>query len=151
MDLRIAAFAQQSPIPSRFTADGTDFSPALSWTGAPEGTRAFALVVDDPDAPVGLWVHWLLYDLPGETRELAENQPRTPSLPNGAKQGRNSWGRLGYNGPAPPPGKPHRYFFKLYALAAPTRLEAGANKAELERAMTGKVLAESQWMGTYRR
>ncbi len=151
MELRIAAFAQQSPIPARFTADGTDVSPALSWANAPSGTHAFALVVDDPDAPVGLWVHWVAYDLPGASRELKEGQPRTPDLPGGGRQGKNSWGRLGWNGPSPPPGKPHRYFFKLYALAAPTGLAAGATRAELEKAMAGRVLAEAQWMGTYRR
>ena len=151
MELRSAVFAHQSVIPPRFTGDAADVSPPLSWTNAPAGTAAFALIVDDPDAPVGLWVHWVLYDLPGAARELKEKQPQTPELPVGGKQGKNSWGRLGYNGPAPPPGKPHRYFFKLYALSYPTGLPPGATRSEVERAMAGKVLAESQWMGTYRR
>jgi len=150
MELRSAAFADHSPIPTRFTADGADLSPALEWTTVPPGTAALALIVEDPDAPVGLWVHWLLYDLPATRMALGEGQPKTPEL-EGGRQGRNSWGRLGYNGPAPPPGKPHRYYFRLFALAAPTGLAAGATKADLERAMAGKVLAEAGWMGTYRR
>jgi Raf kinase inhibitor-like YbhB/YbcL family protein len=151
MELQIGAFAHQSPIPARFTADGADLSPALAWTGDPSGAAGFALIVDDPDAPVGLWVHWVAYDLPGQSRELKEGQPKTPELPGGGRQGKNSWGRLGYNGPAPPPGKPHRYFFKLFALSASTGLLPGATRSELERAMSGKVLGEAQWMGTYRR
>jgi hypothetical protein len=151
MDLRIDAFPPQTLIPSRFSADGADLSPGLAWENVPSTVNCFALIVEDPDAPVGLWIHWLLYDLPGTTRGLAENQPKEPELPSGGRQGRNSWGRLGYNGPAPPPGKTHRYYFKLYALSAPTGLAAGATKAELERAMVGKVLDEASWMGTYRR
>lgn len=151
LQLRIDAFANEAPIPSRHTADGADFSPALAWSNAPLEAQAFALLVDDPDAPVGLWVHWVAYDLPGSLRDLGEGQPRTPELPGGGRQGRNSWGRLGWSGPAPPPGKPHRYYFKLAALAAPTGLPAGATAAQLSQAMAGKVLAEACWMGTYHR
>jgi Raf kinase inhibitor-like YbhB/YbcL family protein len=138
-------------IPKAFTADGTDLSPALAWTGAPAGTRAFALVVDDPDAPGGTWVHWVVYDLPAGAAGLARNQPRGPVLGDGARQGRNSWGRLGWNGPSPPPGRPHRYFFKLYALSAPLGVEPGATAQQVAGAMQGKVLAEASLMGTYGR
>ena len=113
--------------------------------------KAFALIVDDPDAPVGLWVHWVLYDLPGTAGGLAQNQARSATLGSGARQGRNSWSRVGWNGPSPPPGKPHRYFFKLYALSGPVGLEPGATAQKLEAAMKGKVLAEASLMGTYGR
>jgi len=138
-------------IPRAFTADGGDISPALAWRDAPPGTRAFALIMDDPDAPVGLWVHWVVYDLPGSLAGLPQNQPRSATLDNGARQGRNSWSRLGWNGPSPPPGKPHRYFFKLYALDGPLGLDAGATAQKVEAAMKGKVLAEASLMGTYGR
>ncbi len=151
MELRISAFPPQGSIPRTFTADGADVSPALAWSGAPARTRAFALIMDDPDAPVGLWTHWTLYNLPPEATTLAENQPKAPTLPSGARQGKNTWGRLGYNGPSPPPGKPHRYFFRLYALSEPLELEAGAARQQLDMALKGKVLAEAQWMGTYGR
>ena len=151
MRLTIPAFAPETRIPAPFTADGQDLSPALAWAGAPAGTRAFVLIMDDPDAPVGTWIHWVLYDLPGEVQGLDQGQARTGTLPNGAKQGANSWGRLGYNGPAPPPGKPHRYYFRLSALSAATGLPAGASRAEVDRAMKGKVLEEVAWMGTYQR
>jgi Raf kinase inhibitor-like YbhB/YbcL family protein len=151
MELRIAAFPHQGSIPRAFTADGADLSPALAWTGIPPRTRALALIMDDPDAPVGLWTHWTLYNLPAGQTSLAENRPKVPTLADGSRQGRNTWGRLGYNGPAPPPGKPHRYFFKLYALSEPLALEAGATREQLDKALQGKVVAEAQWMGTYGR
>ncbi len=151
MELRIPAFPEGGPIPRAHTADGADRSPALQWGDPPPGTRAFALVVDDPDAPVGTWVHWMLYDLPGGARSLAEDQPRTPDLPGGAHQGRNSWGRVGWNGPSPPPGPPHRYIFRLSALSAPLGLPAGATRDQVEAALRGKVLAQATWMGTYGR
>lgn len=151
LNLRVAAFSKGGRVPREFTADGADKSPAMEWSGAPPGTQAFSLVVDDPDAPVGTWTHWVLYDLPGSTGKLEENRARTPILESGAKQGKNSWGRIGWNGPSPPPGKPHRYFFRLYALSAATGLAPGADRAALDRAMKGKVLGESQWMGTYGR
>ncbi len=154
LNLTIRAFPKGGRIPAAFTEDGGDQSPLLEWSGAPVGTQAFALVVDDPDAPVGTWVHWVLYDLPGSAMKLDENQPRGPAagtLANGAKQGKNSWGRLGWYGPAPPRGKPHRYFFRLYALSASTGLQPGADRAALDRAMKGKILGESEWMGIYSR
>ena len=123
----------------------------VAWTGAPDGTRAFALIVDDPDAPVGLWVHWVCYDLPANPTRLAQGQLQGPVLGAGGRQGRNSWGRLGWNGPAPPPGKPHRYFFKLYALSGPLGLDSGATAKAVETAMAGKVLGQAGCMGTYAR
>jgi Raf kinase inhibitor-like YbhB/YbcL family protein len=151
MKITTPDFAAGGPIPRAFTADGADGSPTLAFEDAPAGTRAFALIMDDPDAPVGLWVHWVVYDLPGASHGLAPNQPRSADLAGGARQGRNSWSRLGWNGPDPPPGKVHRYFFKLYALNAPLGLEAGASAQKVEAAMKGKVLAEASLMGTYGR
>ena len=146
-----AAFADGQPIPAKYTGDGQDVSPPLRWTNAPANTRSFALIADDPDAPVGTWVHWVLYDLPATATELAENTPKSPQLPDGAKQGLNSGSRLGYGGPCPPPGKPHRYFFKLYALDTLLNLKPGVTKKDLLKAMEGHVLAEGQLMGTYQR
>ncbi len=146
-----SAFEPGGAIPKKFTCDGPDVSPALNWTDPPAGTQSFALIADDPDAPVGTWVHWVLYDLPSVTRSLAENVPKQEQLPNGARQGRNDFGRIGYGGPCPPPGKPHRYFFKLYALDAKMNLKAGATKAEIEKAMRGHILAQGELMGRYGR
>ena len=151
MKITTSDFTAGGPIPRAFTADGADGSPALSFQDAPAGTRAFALIMDDPDAPVGLWVHWVVYDLPGASTGLAPNQPRSATLPGGARQGRNSWSRMGWNGPDPPRGKAHRYFFKLYALSGPLGLEPGATAPNVEAAMKGKVLAEASLMGTYGR
>lgn len=151
MDVRIPAFPDGGPIPRAHTADGPDRSPALQWGEPPAGTRAFALIVDDPDAPGGTWVHWVAYDLPPAARGLAEDQPRTPGLPGGGHQGRNSWGRLGWNGPSPPPGRPHHYRFRLLALSAPLGLPAGATRDQVEAALAGKILAEGRWIGTYGR
>jgi Raf kinase inhibitor-like YbhB/YbcL family protein len=151
MQLTTPDFPPGGTLPRACTADGADRSPALAWSGAPEGTGAFALVVDDPDAPAGLWVHWVCYDLPGTAAGLAPDQPRTPGLAGGASQGSNSWGRTGWNGPSPPPGRPHRYFFKLYALDRPLGLAPGATARDLEAAMQGRVLAQAEVMGTYGR
>lgn len=151
MELRIPAFPNGGTIPRVHTADGVDRSPALQWSDPPPGTRAFALIVDDPDAPAGTWVHWVIYDLPGTARSLGEDLPRKADLPDGAKQGKNSWGKLGWNGPSPPPGRPHRYFFRLFALSAPLGLPSGAARAQVDAALRGKALAEADWMGTYGR
>jgi len=147
-NLSTTAFAG-GVIPEQFTCDGNDISPQLLWTDPPKGTESFALIVDDPDAPAGTWVHWLLYDLPAQTRDLPENVPKERTLTNGAHQGRNDFGKIGYNGPCPPSGKPHRYFFKLYALDAKIKLKPGATKAQLERAMEGHVLAETQLLARF--
>ncbi|HET8925199.1 MAG TPA: YbhB/YbcL family Raf kinase inhibitor-like protein [Candidatus Acidoferrum sp.] len=145
------AFSAGGDIPKKFTCDGPDVSPKLAWNGAPEKTQAFALIVDDPDAPAGTWVHWVLFDLSANARELAEGVPKQEEAPGGAKQGRNDFGKIGYGGPCPPPGNPHRYFFKLYALEANLGLKAGATKAEVERAMKGHVLAQAELIGRYGR
>jgi Raf kinase inhibitor-like YbhB/YbcL family protein len=139
------------PIPGKHTCDGPDVSPSLQWSEAPAGTKSFALVCDDPDAPMGTWVHWVIYGLPAAMRELPEMVATTERLPNGAKQGLNDFRRVGYGGPCPPPGGPHRYFFKLYALDTELPLQSRATKRDLLRAMSGHVLAEAQLMGTYQR
>jgi Raf kinase inhibitor-like YbhB/YbcL family protein len=151
-------FALKSPqwnagdaIPQQFTCDGRDFSPALEWDGAPEGTKSFSLVTEDPDAPGGTFIHWVLYDLPADVRALPENLPKQKELPDGTRQGRNGFGRIGYGGPCPPPGPAHRYFFRLYALDKKLDLGAGASRAELDRAMKGHVLAQVELMGRYKR
>ncbi|MCX7722324.1 MAG: YbhB/YbcL family Raf kinase inhibitor-like protein, partial [Verrucomicrobiae bacterium] len=110
------AFQDGKPIPSKYTCDGEDVSPPLNWTNVPPEAKSLVLISDDPDAPVGTWVHWVLYDLPPTTAGLSEGVPKSSELPNGAKQGINDFRRIGYGGPCPPPGKPHRYYFKLYAL-----------------------------------
>jgi len=151
MKLSSAAFDPGSTIPKKYTCDGPDVSPPLRWSDAPAGTQSFALIADDPDAPVGTWVHWVLYDLPGSAHELAENVPKDETLPSGARQGRNDFRRIGYGGPCPPRGPAHRYFFKLYALDAKLGLKPGASKTEVEKAMQGHILAQSEVMGRYGR
>jgi Raf kinase inhibitor-like YbhB/YbcL family protein len=145
------SFPKDADIPKKFTCDGSDVSPELSWTDAPSGTKSFVLVADDPDAPVGTWTHWVLFDLPPEAKNLAEGTPKNEELANGARQGRNDFRKIGYNGPCPPPGKPHRYYFKLYALDTKLDLKPGAGKQEVERAMQGHIRAQAEWMGRYQR
>ncbi len=151
LTLTSPSFADGNPIPTKHTGDGQDVSPPLRWSGVPDGVRSFALICDDPDAPVGTWVHWVVFNLPATLTELPENVPPAEHVAGGAKQGRNDFGHPGYGGPAPPPGKPHRYFFKLYALECEVGLRPGATKADLLKAMQGHVLAEGQLMGTYQR
>lgn len=151
IELTSTVFQKGETIPKQYTGDGVDQSPPLRWTEPPSGTKSLALICDDPDAPRGTWVHWVLFNLPPQTRELEENVPTIATLPSGAKQGKNDFGNIGYGGPAPPKGKAHRYFFKVYALAVAVDLTPGANKAQLEDAMKGHVLAEGQLMGTYKR
>jgi Raf kinase inhibitor-like YbhB/YbcL family protein len=151
MQLKSSAFTEGATIPRKHTCDAEDFSPQLRWDNVPTGTRTFALIVDDPDAPVGDWVHWVIYDLPPETKELAEGTAKTETLEHGAKQGMNDFRRVGYAGPCPPPGSPHRYFFRLYALDAPTNLKPRATKQKLLDAMKGHILGEAQLMGRYGR
>ena len=150
-EMQSAAIAHGADIPRKFTCDGQDLSPGLSWNQPPKGTQSFALIMDDPDAPVGTWVHWVLYDLPATARELPEGTPKERELASGARQGNNGWNRTGYGGPCPPPGPAHRYFLKLYALDAKTNLKPGATKAELEKAMQGHILAQAELMGRYKR
>ena len=139
-------------IPIRYTCEGKNLSPPLTWGDPPEGTQSFALICDDPDAPSGDWVHWLLYDLPAPVRGLPQGIEQDPELPDGSRQGRNGSGRLGYTGPCPPPGRgPHRYFFTLYALDTRLGLPPAATKAELLRAMEGHVLAQAELMVRFER
>ena len=149
--LTSTAFGNGGEIPRRYTCDAADLSPALTWSGTPAETQSLALIADDPDAPVGTWTHWLIWNIPAKATLLPEDTPKIELLDNGARQGRNDFQRIGYGGPCPPPGKAHRYFFKLYALDARLDLKPGAGKGELERAIKPHILAETQWMGTYKR
>jgi Raf kinase inhibitor-like YbhB/YbcL family protein len=153
MSLQISstAFSAGETIPKKFTCDGPDVSPRLAWTEPPANTQSFALIMDDPDAPAGTWVHWVLYGLPAATKELPEGVAKQEQLSSGARQGRNDFGKIGYGGPCPPPGKPHRYFFKLYALDTKLSLKAGATKAGVEHAMKGHILAQAELIGRYGR
>jgi len=145
------SFHNGDDIPKKFTCTDADVSPQLQWTSAPAGTQSLALIADDPDAPAGTWTHWVLFDLPAQTKSLPENVSKQDELPGGGRQGRNDFRKLGYGGPCPPPGKPHRYFFKLYALDKKLELKAGASKQEVEQAMQGHVLAQAELMGKYQR
>ena len=151
MKIVSSAFSASEMIPKKFTCDGPDASPKLSWNEPPAKTQSFALIMDDPDAPVGTWVHWVLFDLPADTRELAEGVAKQEQLANRARQGRNDFGQIGYGGPCPPPGNPHRYFFKVYALDAKLDLKAGVTKADVERAMKGHILGQAELIGRYGR
>jgi Raf kinase inhibitor-like YbhB/YbcL family protein len=148
-EIKSAAFQNAADIPRKHTCDAGDVSPALSWMDAPAGTRTFALIVEDPDAPGGTWVHWVLYDLPANAKELPEGVA-ADKPPGGAKQGVNDFRKPGYGGPCPPRGT-HRYYFKLYALDAPTELKPGATKQQLLAAIKGHVLAEAELVGKYGR
>ena len=144
-------FGHGEAIPTRHTCDAENLSPALIWSGVPVETRSFVLICDDPDAPRGTWVHWLLYNLPADTCELGPGVPTDPELPSKARQGITDFGDVGYGGPCPPAGPPHRYFFRLHALDTSLNLPPGVNRAELEVAMAGHVLAVGTLMGTYQR
>ncbi|MGD2103984.1 MAG: YbhB/YbcL family Raf kinase inhibitor-like protein [Anaerolineae bacterium] len=145
------AFAQGETIPQRYTCDGQDISPPLSWTAPPEGTQSLALIMDDPDAPVGTWVHWVLFNVPVDKRSLSEAVPAKDQLPDGSLHGKNSWRRLEYGGPCPPSGGAHRYVFTLYALDTSLDVPAGADKRAVLKALEGHVLAETQLTGEYAR
>jgi len=149
--LKTTAFTDGGAIPKKHTCDGADLSPALNWNDAPARTQSFALIADDPDAPVGTWTHWIIWNIPASATALPESMPKVGDAGDGARQGRNDFKRIGYGGPCPPPGKPHRYFFRLYALDAKLDLQAGASRNDLEHAMKGHVLSQAQWMGTYGR
>jgi len=149
-ELTSSAFAHEEPIPVKYSCDGENISPPLAWSDPPEGTQSFVLINDDPDAPVGVWIHWVLYNIPGDSRGLNEAIPAQEELGDGSQHGENSWGRRDYGGPCPPSGT-HRYFFKLYALDIVLELGAGADKETLLDAMEGHVLAEAELMGTFER
>jgi Raf kinase inhibitor-like YbhB/YbcL family protein len=146
MTLTSPSFKSGGAMPKTLTCDGANRSPALVWSGVPANAKSLVLVCNDPDAPAGDWVHWVLYALDPRSKGLGENE-----LPEGASPGRNSWGKNAYGGPCPPPGKPHRYFFRLYALDASLHLKPGTDKAAVEEAMKGHVLAQAELMGTYGR
>lgn len=145
------AFVHEQAIPTSYTCDGDDVSIPLHWADAPPETRAFALVMEDPDAPAGSFTHWVLYDLPAKVRELEEGVPKVEQLPSGARQGLNDFHRVGYGGPCPPPGPPHRYYLTLYALDRPTNLGTLATKGQVLEAIRDHVLAQAQIMGRYQR
>ena len=152
MDIEIisSAFEDGGLIPAKYTCDGADVSPPLRWDAVPEGTKSIALICDDPDAPMGTWVHWVLFNLPADTGELAEDVSPDKTLSNGAWQGTSDFGRIGYGGPCPPSGT-HRYFFKIYALDTKLDLPAGARKNDLVKAMQGHILGQGQLIGKYKR
>ena len=151
MQLKSSAFGNGQPIPIKYTGQGKDISPPLEWSEVPAGTKSFAIIADDPDAPVGTWVHWVIYNIPSDLTKLDENVPTKETLSNGAKQGINDFGKIGYGGPMPPPGKPHRYYFKLYALDTMVNLKPRATKQDLLKAMQGHIVGQAELMGTYQR
>jgi Raf kinase inhibitor-like YbhB/YbcL family protein len=151
MKLTSPVFQMGEEIPRRFSCEGESASPPLSWSEAPPETRSFALICEDPDAPLVTFVHWVLYDLPASASELGAGVPGAEVFPFGAKQGKNGYGRVGYGAPCPPTGPFHRYYFSLYALVAMLGLPGGASKKEVEGAMQGHVLAQAQLMGRYRK
>jgi Raf kinase inhibitor-like YbhB/YbcL family protein len=150
MKLVSTAFKEGEAIPRQYTCDGIDISPPLEWSGTPKTAKTIAIIADDPDAPSGTWVHWVVYNLPAENIGLVENLPATESLKAGGFHGKTDFGRVGYGGPCPPSGT-HRYFFKVYAVDSELPLKAGATKDELLKAMEGHVVGQAQLMGTYRR
>jgi Raf kinase inhibitor-like YbhB/YbcL family protein len=150
LTLTSVAFHNEQPIPAKFTCDGDNVSVPLQWTDPPANTKSLALIMDDPDAPSGTYVHWVIYNLPANLRALEENAPTDATLKDGSLNGQNSARRSGYTGPCPPNGR-HRYYFKLYALDATLALRPGATKDQLLGAMQGHILAQAQLMGTFQR
>jgi len=148
---RCSAFQHNAPIPKKYTCDGEDISPVFTWENAPQNTKSFAIINDDPDCSGGAWVHWLIYDIPGDKTQLKEGLSRAEILADGSKQGAcwgvNEFSRVGYYGPCPPPGKPHRYFFKLYALSKTLGLPPKASKGEVLKAMAGHILEKAEIIG----
>jgi Raf kinase inhibitor-like YbhB/YbcL family protein len=150
MEIKSASFNHEDMIPSKYTCDGQNISPPLSWSGTPEKTKSFALICDDPDAPVGLWVHWVIFDIPANVNSLPEKVSRQEEVAGLGKNGKNTSGNWGYDGPCPPGGT-HRYYFKLYALDTMLNKEPGLTKDDLLKAMKGHILAEAELMGRYSR
>jgi len=149
--LASSAFDEGGKIPVKYTEDGANVSPPLQWENPPQGAQSFTLILEDPDAPAGIWVHWVLYGIPGDAVSLPEAIEPQRELPNGTRQGRNDFQRIGYGGPAPPPGGAHRYVFTLHALDVPLNLEPGATKTQLLPAMEEHVLEEARLIGLYAR
>ena len=145
------SFTNGGNIAQKFTCDGADLSPVLTWSDPPNGTKSFAVIVDDPDAPVGNWNHWAMWNVPASSRGVAEGLRKDAELSDGSRQGQNDFRKTGYNGPCPPAGKPHRYYFRLYALDTKLDLKPGATKKDVEAAMKGHILAQAEWMGRYGR
>ncbi len=148
--LESSVFENGAMIPAEYTCDGTDISPPLQWGAVPHGTASIALICDDPDAPMGTFVHWVLYNLPPETRQLHENFPDDETLPDGTRQGMSDFGKIGYGGPCPPGGT-HRYFFKIYALDIILDITLVSDKANLISTMEGHILGQGELMGKYKR
>ncbi len=148
-NLTSPAFAAGAEIPPQYTCKGADTSPALEWSGAPAHTASFALILEDPDAPAGTWVHWVVWNMPATMHSLPAGVPKHERLNDGTQQGRNSFRKPGYGGPCPPGGATHRYFFHLYALDSKLNLATGADRAQLDEAMKGHVLAQAEYMGTF--
>ncbi len=150
MELNVSGFENGMQIPENHTCEGDDLSPEISWSDVPEEARSLALVVDDPDAPMGTWVHWVAYNIPAKLDGLPEGVSDDEQLENGMRQGVNDFKNYGYGGPCPPKGHgTHRYYFKLYALDSKLKLEPGATKAELLDAMDSHIIDEAEFMGTY--
>lgn len=151
-ELTSPAFEQNGAIPREHSCEGADLSPTLRWSAPPAGTRSFALIADDPDAPGGMWVHWVAFNIPADARELPEGVPPSHErLADGTRQGLNDFRRTGFGGPCPPPGKPHRYYFKLYALDRELDLKPRATKAQVMQSCKGHILAEAQLVGKFAR
>ncbi len=151
MILSSPAFKEGERVPVKYTCDGQNISPPLAWGEVPEGAKSFTLIVDDPDAPTGTFTHWVLFNLHADSRELTENISPQGKLPNGALQGKNDFGKIGYGGPCPPPGPSHHYHFKIYALDQNPDLKSGTSKEQVLQAMEGHVLAQGELIGLYGR
>jgi len=149
--LTSSAFAAGTEIPTQYTCKGEDISPPLEWSGTPDKVATYAIVMDDPDAPSGTWVHWLIWNFPPSDSSMSADTPRLRNFDDGGRQGRNSFRKIGYNGPCPPPGQTHSYFFRIYALDQKLDLPAGADRVQLDAAMKGHILAQSEYMGTFHR
>ncbi len=143
------AFQDNQPIPVRYTREGENVSPALSWQGEPPETQSFAVIVEDPDAPRGVFTHWICFNIPAQVHQLPQGLPKTGTLPQGAVQGTNDFGDIGYDGAQPPPGKPHHYHFEVFALDTSLPLREGASKREVLNAMKGHVLEKAELVGIY--
>lgn len=150
IELTSDVFSEGGVIPSEFTCDGEDISPPLSWNNLPEGTKSIAIIADDPDAPAGTWVHWVIYNIPADKQGLQQDFPTDEKLQDGTTQGKNDFGRTGYGGPCPPGGT-HRYYFRIYALDSSPELKPGLTKKELLENIKGHVIDEGELMGTYSR
>jgi Raf kinase inhibitor-like YbhB/YbcL family protein len=150
MEIKSSAFKEGETIPVKYTCDDLDISPPVEWSEGPSGTRTFTLICDDPDAPKGTWVHWVMYNIPADLLKLPENTPKTETLSSGARQGKTDFGSIGYGGPCPPSGT-HRYYFKIYALDYAPDYKLVITKKELLKLMEGHTLDEGQLMGRYKR